>query len=43
MHNVQFNGERNSYDDIAERLRMELFDLDHAGLPDDDSNLIQLL
>lgn len=43
MHNTQFNGERNSYENITERLRRELFDLDHAGLPDNDSNLIQLL
>ena len=43
MHNPQFNQERNSSADIAERLRMEIHDFYHAGPPDDDANLIQLL
>lgn len=43
MNNSQFGEERNSSADIQERLRMEIHDLYHAGPPDDDANLIQLL
>jgi hypothetical protein len=43
MDNPQFGGDRNSYTDIEERLRMEIRDTIEVGLPDDDTNLIQLL
>uniref|UniRef100_A0A6H1ZVH6 Uncharacterized protein n=1 Tax=viral metagenome TaxID=1070528 RepID=A0A6H1ZVH6_9ZZZZ len=43
MYNPQFNDQRNSYCDIQERLRMEEIDTTAHGLPDDDTNLIQLL
>ena len=43
MYNPQFQAERNSYTDVEERLRMEIHDTIEIGLPDDESNLIQLL
>ncbi len=43
MYNSQFQGERNSNADIVKRLDMEIHDFYHAGPPDDDADLIQLL
>lgn len=43
MYNPQFNDQRNSYCDIQERLRMEEIGTVDHGLPDDDTDLIQLL
>lgn len=43
MYNPQFNDERNSYADIERRLFMEIHDTEDVGLPDDETNLIQLL
>jgi len=43
MYNPQFQENRNSDADIARRLYMEWHDLMHAGLPEDESDLVELL
>lgn len=45
MRNDQFDGERSSKEDIQQRLYMEHHDLSSldGGLPDDETNLIQLI
>lgn len=45
MHNTQFDGERNSNEDIQSRLYFEHHTLSamDGGLPDDESNLCELI